>query len=64
MRKPEPGIYELTVERLGDGLRPEECLFVDDFEHNCEAARALGMTAVRFEDAEQAIPELESALAQ
>jgi hypothetical protein len=29
---------------------------------NCEAARALGMTAVRFGDSEQAIPELESAL--
>jgi putative hydrolase of the HAD superfamily len=64
MRKPEPGIYELTVERLGDGLRPRDCLFVDDFEHNCEAARKLGMTAVRFEDADQAIPQLESALAQ
>jgi putative hydrolase of the HAD superfamily len=64
MRKPEPGIYELTVERLGDGLRPDECLFVDDFEINCEAARELGMVAVRFESAEQAIPELESALAQ
>jgi putative hydrolase of the HAD superfamily len=64
MRKPEPGIYELTVERLGDGLRPEECLFVDDFEINCAAARELGMVAVRFDSAEQAIPELESALAQ
>ena len=46
MRKPEPAIYELTVERLGGGLRAEECLFVDDIELNCEAARALGMTAV------------------
>jgi putative hydrolase of the HAD superfamily len=64
MRKPEPGIYELTVERLGAGLRADECLFVDDFEINCEAARELGMVAVRFESAEQAIPELESALAQ
>ena len=64
MRKPEPAIYELTVERLGDGLQAQDCLFVDDFEHNCEAARKLGMTAVRFENAEQAIPELESALAQ
>ncbi len=64
MRKPEPVIYELTVERLGDGLRPEDCLFVDDFEINCEAARELGMVAVRFDNAEQAIPELESALAQ
>jgi putative hydrolase of the HAD superfamily len=64
MRKPEPEIYELTVERLGDGLRPEDCLFVDDFEINCAAARELGMVAVRFDNAEQAIPELESALAQ
>jgi epoxide hydrolase-like predicted phosphatase len=64
MRKPEPGIYELTVERLGGGLRLEECLFVDDIELNCEAARALGMTAVRFEHAEQALGELASALAE
>jgi putative hydrolase of the HAD superfamily len=62
MRKPEPRIYELTLERLGGGLSAEECLFVDDLELNCEAARALGMTAVRFEHAEQAIAELESAL--
>ncbi len=57
-RKPEPRIYELTLERLGDGLRFEDCLFVDDLEHNCEAARQLGMSAVRFQDAEQAIAEI------
>jgi len=62
MRKPERRIYELTLERLGGGLRPGQCLFVDDLEINCEAARAFGMTAVRFDDAEQAIAELESAL--
>ena len=64
MRKPEPGIYHLTLERLGGGLRAEECLFVDDLEVNCEAAREQGMTAVRFEHADQAIPELRSALAE
>jgi putative hydrolase of the HAD superfamily len=64
MRKPERAIYELTVERLGDGVRAEECAFVDDIELNCEAARELGMTAVHFESAEQAIAELESVLAQ
>ena len=62
MRKPEPEIYQLTLQRLGDGMRGEDCLFVDDLDVNCEAARALGMTAVRFETAEQAIAELESAL--
>jgi epoxide hydrolase-like predicted phosphatase len=62
MRKPERRIYELTLARLGGGIRAEECLFVDDLEVNCEGARALGMIAVVFEDTEQAIPELESAL--
>jgi putative hydrolase of the HAD superfamily len=64
LRKPDPAIYELTLERLGDGVRPADCVFVDDLDVNCEAARALGMTAVRFVDAEQAIPEVESALAE
>jgi putative hydrolase of the HAD superfamily len=62
MRKPEPEIYELTLERLGDGLRAEECLFVDDVDVNCATARELGMHAVHYVSAEQAIPEIESAL--
>ena len=62
MRKPEPEIFSLTVERLGEGVSPSDCLFVDDLEHNCEAARALGMAAVRFETTEQAIAEMEAAL--
>jgi epoxide hydrolase-like predicted phosphatase len=62
MRKPEPEIYHLTLERLGGGLRFEDCLFLDDIEVNCEAARELGMTAVRFTENDQAIAELEGAL--
>jgi putative hydrolase of the HAD superfamily len=62
MRKPEPEIYLLTLERLGDGVRPEECAFLDDIEVNCEAARELGMSAVRFRDNEQAIAELDAVL--
>jgi putative hydrolase of the HAD superfamily len=61
LRKPDPEIYRLTLERLG-GVAPEHVVFVDDFEHNCEAARALGMTAVRFETTEQAIAEIDAAL--
>ena len=63
MRKPDPEIYELMLERLGGGLAASDCVFVDDLEPNCEAARELGMRVVRFESAEQAIPELEAALA-
>lgn len=62
MRKPEPEIYHLTLERLGGGLRPEDCVFLDDLELNVEAARALGMRAVRFESNAQAIPSIEQAL--
>jgi len=64
MRKPERGIYELTLERLGDSLAPEECVFLDDIDHNCDAARELGMVAVRFEDTEQTIGEIEHAIAE
>jgi putative hydrolase of the HAD superfamily len=60
-RKPEPEIYELTLERLGS-VRPQATLFVDDVEDNCDAARELGMAAVRFRENTQAIPEIEAAL--
>ena len=61
MRKPDPEIYKLTLERMG-GLPPEACLFVDDNELNVEAARKLGMTAVQFHSNDQAIPEIRAAL--
>jgi epoxide hydrolase-like predicted phosphatase len=62
MRKPDPAIYELTVERLGGGVRAEDCVFIDDVDVNCEAARALGMKAVQFHSTEQAIAEVEALL--
>jgi putative hydrolase of the HAD superfamily len=61
-RKPERRIFEITLERLGGDLRFEDCLLVDDLEPNCDAARALGMRAVRFEDARQAIAAVEAEL--
>lgn len=62
MRKPEPGIYELTLERLGDGIAAEDCVFLDDIQPNVDAALTIGMRAVRFESNAQAIPEIEAAL--
>ena len=61
MRKPEPEIYQLTCERLGE-IEPVDCLFVDDNELNVESARKLGMRAVLFESNEQAIPEIRAEL--
>jgi putative hydrolase of the HAD superfamily len=60
-RKPEPRIYELTLERLG--VTADAAVLIDDIEINCEAARELGMGAVWFRDTEQAIAETEAALA-
>jgi putative hydrolase of the HAD superfamily len=60
MRKPDPEIYELTLDRLG--LRAEDCVFVDDIEVNCQTAERLGMRAVWFRDTEQAIGEIDAAL--
>jgi epoxide hydrolase-like predicted phosphatase len=62
MRKPDPAIYLLTVERLDSELHPSECLFVDDNELNVEAARELGMVAIHFRSNEQAIGEIRAAV--
>ena len=62
MRKPDPAIYELTLERLGSGVSAQECLFIDDLEVNIEAARHLGMQAVHFVDTEQATAEIRAVL--
>ncbi len=60
-RKPEPQIYEITLERLG--VRAQSALLIDDIELNCTAARELGITSVWFRDTDQAIEEIEAALA-
>ncbi len=60
-RKPEPQIYELTLRRLG--VSAPRALFIDDLEHNCEGARAVGIKAIWFRSTDQAIEEIEAALA-
>jgi putative hydrolase of the HAD superfamily len=60
MRKPDPEIYALTLERLD--LPGQACLFLDDLDVNVEAARQAGMSAVHFRTTAQAIAELEAAL--
>ena len=62
MRKPEPEIYELTLDRL-EGPSAGECLFIDDIEINCTAARDLGIRAVHYRTPEQAIAEIREAVA-
>jgi putative hydrolase of the HAD superfamily len=59
-RKPEPRIYELTLERLG--VQAEAALLIDDIEVNCTAARQLGIRAIWFQSTDQAIADIEAAL--
>ena len=59
-RKPEPRIYEITLERLR--VPAGATLFIDDVELNCTAARELGLGAVWFRSTEQTIAEIERAL--
>jgi putative hydrolase of the HAD superfamily len=60
IRKPDPEIYDLTVRRLG--VPAPACLFVDDLEPNCDAAREAGMQAVVYRDPEQAALDIRAAL--
>ena len=59
-RKPEPRIYEITLQRLG--VSAQAALLIDDIEVNCTGARDLGMRAVWFRDTDQAIAETEEQL--
>lgn len=54
--KPDVEIYEITATRLG--VRPEECLFIDDIEPFCQAARQTGMQAIRFVSTSQCIADI------
>jgi putative hydrolase of the HAD superfamily len=60
-RKPEPRIYEITLERLG--VAADAALLIDDVELNCDAARDLGIKSIWFRSTEQAIEEIEASLA-
>lgn len=46
MKKPNPAIYELTLEKLG--LDAGDCVYVDDRRNNLSAAEAVGIKAVLF----------------
>ena len=46
LAKPEAPIFRVCLEALRS--KPEECLFIDDREENVDAARALGLHALRF----------------
>ena len=64
MRKPEPGIYALTLERLGGGRRRATACSSTTSRSTATRRARSGMAAVRFETPSQAIAEIESALSE
>jgi len=57
MRKPDPRIYRHACDLLG--VRPEDCVYLDDLGINLKPARALGMRTIKVGDPDAAIDELQ-----
>ncbi|MBW3621713.1 MAG: HAD family phosphatase [Actinobacteria bacterium] len=60
LRKPDPAIFQLTLDELG--LEAGACVFVDDLDRNVEVARSLGMTGVLHRDDATTAAEVADAL--
>lgn len=56
LRKPDPRIYELVLERLG--VRAHEAVFLDDLGINLKPAAAMGMATIKVVEPRAAIAEL------
>ena len=56
MRKPQPEIFRLTVDKLG--VEPQRSVFVDDHPGHLKAAMAEGMTTVLHRSPAETIPQL------
>lgn len=60
LAKPDPAIYQLTLDRLG--VRPEEAIFIDDHVRNTDAAHLLGIHTIVCADVETALADLAALL--
>ncbi len=60
LRKPDPAIFYLTLERLG--VAPQQAIFLDDSLRNVDSARELGIHTVQFVDPQTSLGELERLL--
>lgn len=61
MVKPQPEIFEFAADRLG--VKPGECVFVDDSRNHCEGALRTGMKPIYYEDFPSFKKQLEKLLA-
>lgn len=59
--KPDPRAYQAIADKLE--VTPSECIFIDDSEYFCTAAREQGMKAILYKDFAQCKTELSRLLA-
>lgn len=57
-RKPFPEFYEILFKRFS--VHPEKAVFIDDNLRNVEAGRALGLTGIHFQSAEELANKLKA----
>lgn len=64
VRKPNPKIYTAAASKLN--VKPEECIYLDDFMENCKGAESVGMKSIKvsYDGTLSAICELEKLLQQ
>jgi putative hydrolase of the HAD superfamily len=60
LRKPDPRIYELVLDRAG--VEANEAVFLDDLGINLKPARDMGVTTIKVVDADDALRELAAVL--
>lgn len=60
MTKPEPEIYKMAAGNLG--VEPSECIFIDDIDRYAEAAEAVGMKGIVYENFRQLKTDLDKML--
>jgi putative hydrolase of the HAD superfamily len=61
LRKPEPEIYTLAIDKLG--VAAAECVYVDDIAPYVEPARALGAIGIHHTRTADTLTELETLFA-
>ena len=62
VRKPDPAIFAVALERLG-GVAPSAAVFLDDAPGNVDGARRAGLHAILVADQTEALTELDQLLA-
>ena len=60
LRKPDPKIYYMSCDALG--VKPEECIYLDDLGINLKPAREIGMATIKVIDPNEAINEVKKYL--